>query len=254
MERMVDGRVETLHRFPPAMKDLHFPSMLKDRDGALWLSGSSAGLLHFHQGVMDIFGEIDGLTSDIVSAMFEDREGNIWVGTAEGLHRFRDVAVATVSTRQGLSNPRANAAASSPDGGVWISTHGALTKTYANEVIVYRERGPIAAPSESRVFRSIRYVAGAGVPGAIPHSIFRDGRGRIWVATERGVGHLDNDRFVKANGVPGGVTRGIAEDGDGTIWIVNQDRGVFALTRGRELPRQRPGPRWVSLDADGRRC
>ena len=233
--RLADGRVDTLHRFPPAIKDLQFTSMVKDRDGALWLSRASAGLFHLHQGVMDTFREVDGLTSDIVSAVFEDREGNVWVGTAEGLHRFRDVAVATVSTRQGLPSPPVNGLSTSADGGVWISTRGALTKTYADEVIVYGERGPIAAPSESRVFRSIRYVAGAGVPGAIPHSIFRDGRGRIWVATERGVGHLDNDRFVKAKGVPGGVTRGVAEDGDGTIWIVNQDRGVFALTRGREV-------------------
>jgi len=33
--------------------------------------------------------------------LFEDREGNIWVATMDGVDRFRDVAVRTVSANQG---------------------------------------------------------------------------------------------------------------------------------------------------------
>ena len=36
--------------------------------------------------------------------LFEDREGNIWVATSDGLDRFRDFAVPTISVKQGLSN------------------------------------------------------------------------------------------------------------------------------------------------------
>ncbi len=36
----------------------------------------------------------DGLTSDTTRTIFEDREGNIWVGTALGLDRFRNANVA----------------------------------------------------------------------------------------------------------------------------------------------------------------
>ena len=36
--------------------------------------------------------------------LFEDREGNIWVATVDGLDRFRDFAVPTISVKQGLSN------------------------------------------------------------------------------------------------------------------------------------------------------
>ena len=32
-------------------------------------------------------------------------EGNIWVGTINGLDRFRDFAVTTFTVNQGLSNP-----------------------------------------------------------------------------------------------------------------------------------------------------
>ena len=51
------------------------------------------------------FSQIDGLSSDFVLAFFEDREGNIWVGTTNGLDRFRESVVSTISASQGLSTP-----------------------------------------------------------------------------------------------------------------------------------------------------
>ena len=43
-----------------------------------------------------MFSKEDGLSGEVVSAIFEDHEGTIWVATLEGLHRFRDPAVATL--------------------------------------------------------------------------------------------------------------------------------------------------------------
>ena len=39
-----------------------------------------------------------------VSALLEDREGSIWVATVDGLDRFRDFAIPTISVQQGLSS------------------------------------------------------------------------------------------------------------------------------------------------------
>ena len=235
VERLINERIDTLFRFPPALKDMDFNRMLKDREGGLWLGGSSTGLLHFHQGMTDSFGAIDGLTSDSVGPVFEDREGSIWVATEEGLDRFRDVAVATISTRQGLSNPRANSFVASPDGSVWVSTFNGLAKMRDEEVIVYRERAaPAAAQGEPRISRPVRYVTGAGLPPAGVQALFRDSRGRIWASTESGVSYLEDDRFVKAKSVPGDVTRSITEDGHGTIWIANQGTGLYSLPQGRD--------------------
>ena len=51
-----------------------------------------------------VFARSDGLSGDRISRLFEDREGNIWVATSDGLDRFRDFAVSTISVKQGLSN------------------------------------------------------------------------------------------------------------------------------------------------------
>jgi ligand-binding sensor domain-containing protein len=48
-------------------------------------------LLHLHQGKIDVFGESGGLSTNTVENLFEDREGNIWVATRNGLDRFRSV-------------------------------------------------------------------------------------------------------------------------------------------------------------------
>ena len=51
-----------------------------------------------------MFARSDGLSGDYGLSLFEDREGNIWVATMDGLDRFRDFAVPTISVKQGLSN------------------------------------------------------------------------------------------------------------------------------------------------------
>src|SRR5262249_22660060 len=64
-----------------------------DRAGSLWVSGYRA-LLHYRwfpgpdaQPREDRFTTEMGLTGD-VTAIFEDREANVWVGTDKGLDRF----------------------------------------------------------------------------------------------------------------------------------------------------------------------
>jgi hypothetical protein len=51
------------------------------------------------------FTQKDGLLSDIVHALLEDREGNIWVAGDRGLERFREGAFAPVAT-PGSVRPR----------------------------------------------------------------------------------------------------------------------------------------------------
>jgi len=79
--------------------------LLRDRDGGLWIGAVvDRGLLHIHEGRTDVFRRADGLSSESVSSLFEDREVNIWVATVNGLDRFREFAVPTISVQQGLSS------------------------------------------------------------------------------------------------------------------------------------------------------
>src|SRR5215813_7105261 len=103
MRRLVGGKPEP---YPLPGNVPHFVTrrLLRDRDGGLWVGTSDRGLVHVHQRQTDVFSLPDGLTGDDVLALFQDREGNVWAATLNGLDRFRDFAVTTLSVKQGLSS------------------------------------------------------------------------------------------------------------------------------------------------------
>jgi len=72
-----------------------------DRDGALWGKTGRTGIFRLRSpgatpaaaAPVDVYQARDGLQSDAASAIIEDREGSIWVGSPLGLERFRAAGV-----------------------------------------------------------------------------------------------------------------------------------------------------------------
>src|SRR5258705_6645612 len=219
--RFVDGRTEP-YPLPGTAQQFQVESLLRDREGGLWIGTRDRGIVHVHQGRTDVFGQSDGLSGNDVSSLFEDREGNIWVATLDGLDRFRGLAVTTFSVKQGLSNAVVASVLASRDGSVWLGTGGGGLNRWNNgQITTYDKRD-------------------GKLNGLAPNSLFQDIRGRIWVSTTSGFGYVENNRFVPVSGVPGGsVVHSIAEDNAGNLWIANQDSGLFHLLPGnvvRQIP------------------
>jgi ligand-binding sensor domain-containing protein len=61
-------------------------------------------------------------------ALFQDREGSVWAATLNGLDRFRDFAVTTLSVKQGLSSAAVGSVLADRDGSVWLGTDGGLNR------------------------------------------------------------------------------------------------------------------------------
>jgi signal transduction histidine kinase/ligand-binding sensor domain-containing protein len=162
-----------------------------------------------HQGRTDAFAPSDGFSGEFATSFFEDREGNVWGASAEGLDRFRDFAVPTISVKQGLSNATVVSVLAAGDGSVWVGTNNGLNKWKDGQVTVDRK-------------------GSAGLPGNV-HSLFEGEGGRIWASTASGVVYLKDGRFLPVHGVPGGTVYAIAGDGAGNLWISNQERGLVHL-------------------------
>jgi signal transduction histidine kinase/ligand-binding sensor domain-containing protein len=213
IHRFVDGKTEP-YPLSGVVGKLEAMRLLRDRDGGLWIGFWHRGLVHVHQGRTDVFTPSDGLSSENVDALFEDREGNIWVATINGLDRFRDFAVATFSVNQGLSNAVVASALAATDGSVWLATHTGLNRWTNGQIASFG-------------------LQDGKLHGHIPISLLQDSRGRIWVSTLKGGGYLENERFSPINGVPGGSVHGIAEDTAGNLWIANQEQGLLRLVGDR---------------------
>jgi signal transduction histidine kinase/ligand-binding sensor domain-containing protein len=208
IRQLVDGKVEA-YSLPGSGRQFNADRLLRDRNGGLWIGTNDRGLLHVHEGRTDLFMQSDGLSGDFISRLFEDREGNIWVATPDGLDRFRDVAVPTISVKQGLSNADVWSVLAARDGSVWLGTRDGLNRWNNGQITIYRKRS-------------------SGLPNDA-ESLFQDDRGRIWVSTAGGLAYFENGGFVPVSSVPGGVVHSIAGDGRGNLWIGYQDHGLFHL-------------------------
>jgi ligand-binding sensor domain-containing protein len=192
--RLTDGKAESVYPFPAARRGFRRLGMLRDRDGGLWVAPASRGIVHIHQGRMDLFSQLDGLSGDDIYDLFQDSEGNIWVGTINGLDRFRELPVVTYSRSQGLSDIPWGGVLAAREGSIWVGTLDGLNRLNHGQVTLYRQDRPKAG---------VREIVGSGLPDEGVGSLFQDSRGRIWVSTLEGIGYLEADRFVPTS-APGG--------------------------------------------------
>ena len=63
-------------------------------------------MFRIHGQRVDIISSSDGLTSDNVFSILEDREGDVWVATTRGIDNFRDLRVTSFSRSEGLVDRR----------------------------------------------------------------------------------------------------------------------------------------------------
>jgi ligand-binding sensor domain-containing protein/signal transduction histidine kinase len=235
--RLRDEKLQTAYRYPGPARKSFARARLQDRDGGLWFGTTDHGLVHVHQGKTDAFAQADGLSGDIVTALFEDREGSVWVATLNGLDRFRDYAVVTYSANQGFPNLGESVLAAR-DGSIWVNSPDGLSTWTQGQVTVYHGRDIRAAHR-----LSVREVVVEGLPNGEVASVLQDHDGRIWFAGAGGTGYLENNRFVSIRGAPGGIVYAMAEDTARNLWIANLDHGLLELSGGRVV-RQIP---WMGL-------
>ncbi|MGO9994383.1 MAG: two-component regulator propeller domain-containing protein [Steroidobacteraceae bacterium] len=213
-------------------------SLLRDRHGALWVGTMRNGLLRVQDGRFTWPEEKSRLSGDFVSALLEDREGSIWAGTTNGLDRFRESAVSTMSANEGLSTPVACVLAAR-DGSVWMGSYGGLNRWNRGQLTIYRATAPPVRRSVSAEepltesgLGEIAQITDRELPGNAIDSLFEDPRGRIWVGTDHGTAWFENGRFHRVRGVPDTIWIAMFADARAGVWISYPGSGLFHVIDG----------------------
>lgn len=220
--------------------------ILCERHTNIWI-GSSNGLYLQGLGRSERFSTADGLPSNHILSLAEDREGKLWVGTADGLCRLKyDIALNRItversySVSDGLPSGVIKALLQTSDGSLWIGTSRGLAQ------IVNREGG---IQSYSRVH---------GLGNVNINALAQDRNGNLWIGTDNaGAIKFEANGFISYGGEDGlGSPDVVAllEDQEGTLCVVTRAPGqlfVNRLVRERFHPTRVPvparfyDPRWL---------
>jgi signal transduction histidine kinase/ligand-binding sensor domain-containing protein len=242
--RQLTGAGVTDYPVPGLPSSLDAARVLRDRHGGLWIGTHTHGILHVMDGKTSRFTHTDGLSSDQVKALFEDREGTIWVGTAEGLDRFHELAVTSLSADEGLSGANARSVLAARDGSLWIAMADGLFRWKEGKVSKYPI--PSSAATEHDEIQSL----------------FEDEQGRIWVAAYSGLLAFAHGKLTRVPAVPVGATFAIAADNHRGLWLSvwpdSGSDGLMHLLDGKiieQVPGQKlgggPGTGGLVPDRDG---
>ncbi|WP_116105968.1 two-component regulator propeller domain-containing protein [Lewinella sp. IMCC34191] len=151
------------------------------RNDTLWIANYGIGLtlLDLRTGASRTLTERaasgNRLVSDQCRSIFEDRDGNVWVATQEGVSRITARPEGKLRISQFLPDQVVYALGEDREGHIWAGTYGQglfLIDPARNRSEAYREGGPLS--------------------GSTIYSILRDTNGLLWVSGSLGVAGQDS--------------------------------------------------------------
>jgi signal transduction histidine kinase/ligand-binding sensor domain-containing protein/CheY-like chemotaxis protein/HPt (histidine-containing phosphotransfer) domain-containing protein len=193
-------------------------ALTRTPDGALWIGTSERGLIRLAGREATVQTVRDGLPDDRILSLAVCAAGDLWVGTAQGLGRFRAGRWTAFTTRDGLPSDTVNTLLRDRHGNLWIGTRRGLARFRGGH------------------FESLPPRYGSSPAGVL--SLFEDAEGALWMGTDTsGLARLRDVAFTTLN--LGGELASVwsaYRDREGTLWIGTNDRGVFRV-RGEEVTR-----------------
>jgi signal transduction histidine kinase/ligand-binding sensor domain-containing protein len=232
--------------------DIRLPTsswkLLHDSRGRIWIAALGGGLLHLENagepGAIVRRFDYERRMTGSTRSLYEDREGNIWVGLRGGLLRLSEAMFRTDTPLDGLTQDGVRTMAVSNDGSVWVATSHNINRFSGGERTIY--------------------------PLAQTLNLYSDPWGVMWASTSEGLWRFSNGQFRKEP-VPGSINWGrvlsLVSAAPDTLWLCSSLTGVMSWdgkslsqpTDQKELTeracstmfRDRRGRVWVGFGAGG---
>ena len=164
--------------------------------------GGSKGLTLFKEGKFEKFVQDSLFHNHFIEAMEMDLEGNVWVGTVDGIAKISPDGQVVNINRDIDQNDFINEIFVDKEGAVWCIGNFGIRKFDGNRVEEFDE---INGLSHQRSYCAAQ-----------------DKDGSIWFGTDAGIDKYESQKFVhftKSRGLTHDVTWGGTQTSDGSIWI-----------------------------------
>ncbi len=209
------------------------------------------------QYVHDSWGVREGLTTDMASSFAQTADGNLWIGSQEGLARYDGLSFTLFDRRSDppLNSLRIQCLLPGGDGELWIGTFqglvclraGAFTtldrdaalRDMAVNALAFDRSGALLVGTSHGLMRVVRERVEAIPLTADAASVFVtalavEPSGTVWIGTNDGLLRREGQtvqRFGLADGLPDATVRALVIAPDGAVWIGTQ-RGLVCRRQG----------------------
>ena len=211
----------------------------EDSRGAVWIVKDEGLFRSTSTGLESVADKMQ------VRSLYEDRDGNLWVGTnGDGLYRFKERAVRMFTRDDGLPNNLLMTAVATHDGAVWTGANcGGISRFDGKHFQTYNEKNGLlnscvwglaedanhdlwigtwgggAFHYHNGTFT--QYPKGQGLISDRVLSIVAARDGSVWFGTPEGISRFRNGQFrnyTTADGLANNLTYRVFEDRAGVIW------------------------------------
>jgi len=169
----------------------------------------------------------EGLSQNTITALIQDQQGFLWVGTPDGLHRYDGYSFVDYkhlpNDSTSLVDNSITSLVEDKNGDIWIGTEKGISKWIRNQ----------------NTFEQIKF----NQIGAIPHTqirhLFKDNKNNIWVGSKEGLSSYqstknewihfasNNQKLSTLKDLP---VSAITQDAKGNIWIGSDSLGLYRIT------------------------
>ncbi len=269
-------------------------ALAEEGNGVIWI-GTTKGLARFEQGRFTVYTKREGLPHDrvnalcvdsmgkvlvgtggglcriqqgrcvaegaptlgSVTALYEDRQHNLWIGTGgNGLFLSREGRRTHYTVQDGLPSETVLALYQDPDGDLWVGTvDGGLVQLRQGRFGVYTVEDGLPHNFVAAVFEDSKRNLWLGTNGGLSRltdglittipfpqgrqesgSIAEDRAGNLWFSASGQLNQFRNGQFTRrtaAQGLPHEPVRELLGDRAGNLWLGTPGHGLTLLRAGR---------------------
>lgn len=195
-----DGQGKSFTNVTSKVSSARFFSVLEDSKGNLWFGSIGSGVYYYDGKSFQNFTTKEGLASDSVTNIYEDKTGTIWFGTDNGVSLYDGKSFRNLKMNEARSVTETDS--------VYVGSRPVPAATDSVQVSAYQN----ILPKDSWMHNDV-------------NAIIEDNKGKFWLATRGNAVIYDGKTFttITNNDKPFTNVRSIIKDKKGNIWLGGYD-------------------------------